>query len=58
MQSLGYSWLCKTLGLTAFPPRRPAHVGPVSRVTRTPDAIQVPAHVAPEHADSIAHMLF
>ena len=58
MQSLGYSWLCKTLGLTAFPPRRPTHIGPVSRVTRTADAIQVPAHVAPEHSDPIAHMLF
>ena len=58
MQSLGYSWLCKTLGLTAFPPARPARVDPVSRVTRTPEALLVPANVAPGYSDPIAHLLF
>ncbi len=58
MGQLGYAHLHSSLGLSAFEPDRPAHTAAVTRVTPSADAVLIPAHVAPQSDDVLAHLLF
>lgn len=58
MASVGYQYLCEAFALARVQPTVPARVSPVSRVTRTSDALLVPAKVAPASDDVLAHLLF
>lgn len=58
MSAVGYQFLCERLRLSAIQVRSPARVAPVSRLTRVPGALMVPANVAPERDSVIEHMLF
>lgn len=58
MGCLGYQWLCEHFRLTAFPLARPARVAPVSRMTRTAEALLVPAQVAPKAGQPLDQLLF
>lgn len=58
MGCLGYQSLCECFQLSAFPLSRPARVAPVSRVTRTADALLVPAQVAPTEDQPLEQLLF
>lgn len=58
MAAIGYAFLKSSLKLTAFDVPRPARVSPVTRVTRTDDALLVPSHVAPDINTPLAHILF
>lgn len=58
MASVGYEFLRESLDLSAFPPARPAYIGPVTRVQVTESTLSVPRHVAPEGKDPVAHILF
>jgi hypothetical protein len=58
MTSVGYEHLRTKLGLTALPPWRPARVRPVTRIVETPNALEVPAGVAPGSDRPLEHILF
>ena len=62
MEPVGYAYLKKHLKLTAFGPAQPAMLAPVTKVTPRPDALLIPAHVAPAAALAepglLAHLLF
>lgn len=58
MSAVGYAWLAQSLGLSAFPLRRPARVQPVTRIKRIGDTLAVPAAIAPAAGDVLAHLLF
>jgi Fic family protein len=58
MKAVGYQYLCNQLRLSAIPPRLPARIAPVLRVTRTHDALLVPGNVAPSSNSVIDHILF
>lgn len=58
MRTLGYAHLHRHLRLTAIEPERPARLASVTRVTATPMALLVPAQVAPEIDEPLAHLLF
>lgn len=58
MGQLGYAHLHSSLGLSAFEPDRPARTAAVTRVTPSADAVLIPAHVAPQSDDVLAHLLF
>lgn len=58
MSQLGYAFLLHSLRLSVFEPVRPARTASVTRVTHTPDARLIPAHVAPSGADPLDHVLF
>ena len=59
MSYVGYQWLIDDLQLDAAPPRRPAKVGPVSRILRQGDSVTVPARLSPsEKASVLEHLLF
>lgn len=58
MISVGYQWLCDHYDLRVFPLRKPAQMGPVSRVMDDGDALRVPAHVAPSTDNPLEHFLF
>jgi hypothetical protein len=58
MGCLGYQWLCEHFRLPAFPLSKPARLAPVSRLTRTADALLVPAPVAPEADQPLDQVLF
>lgn len=55
---VGYAHLQASLGLTAFPPARPAEVRPVTRVEAVGDVLAIPARMAPPADDVLAHLLF
>ena len=58
MSQLGYAHLHRSLGLSVFEPDRPARKASVTRVTPSADALLIPAHVAPQSDDVLAHLLF
>ncbi|NLY13492.1 MAG: cell filamentation protein Fic, partial [Gammaproteobacteria bacterium] len=58
MSYVGYEWVRQQLELRVFPLRRPASVGPVSRLTVEGNALQVPASVAPQGDSLLEHLLF
>lgn len=59
MRPLGYAHLHQHLQLQTPEPDYPARVAAVTRVMHTPDALLVPAQVAPaEDATPLAHILF
>ncbi len=58
MSQIGYAFLQSSLQLAVFEPVCPARTSPVTRVTPTPDALLIPAHVAPGTADPLDHILF
>ena len=62
MSRLGYAYLHASLGLTAFEPRRPALVKPVSKLVENADHLAVPAAVVErmelDHGGTLAHLLF
>lgn len=58
MGSVGYAYLKQQLHLSAFGPERPAALAPVTRITRTADAVLVPPHAAPGSAEPLEHLLF
>ena len=57
MSHIGYEWVCQQLKLRVFPLRRPASVGPVSRLTVEGNALRVPASVAPQDDSLLEHLL-
>jgi hypothetical protein len=58
MGTVGYQFLCESLGLNVFAPERPAIVKPVTRVEPTDGFLAIPRNVAPESGDPIEHILF
>lgn len=58
MTPVGYEFLRRTFGLSAFAPRRPALVRPVTRLEPTDEALLVPPTVAPDSVDPLLHVLF
>jgi hypothetical protein len=58
MGCLGYQWLCERFRLSAFPLTRPARLAPVSRLTRTGEALLVPASAAPDADRPLDQILF
>ncbi|UST52325.1 Fic family protein (plasmid) [Comamonadaceae bacterium OTU4NAUVB1] len=58
MRSVGYAFVREALALAVFAPARPASVRPVTRLERGPDALAVPAHVAPSGDEPLSHLLF
>lgn len=58
MSYVGYEWIRQQLKLQVFPIRRPARVGPVSRLAVEDNALRVPAAVAPQGDSLLAHLLF
>ena len=58
MNTVGYEFLRRTLGLTGFEVPRPAAIRPVTRVMPTDGLLAVPAPVAPAGDDSLDHLLF
>ena len=58
MLYVGYEWIRQQLKLQVFPLRRPASVGPVSRLTVEGYALRVPASVAPQDDSLLEHLLF
>lgn len=58
MAYAGYEFVRTTLNLAAVPPARPAVVRPVTRIQQVEGHLAVPAHVVPQTADPLAHLLF
>lgn len=58
MGCLGYQWLRERFRLSAFPLSKHARLAPVSRLTRTTEALLVPAPVAPEADQPLDQILF
>jgi len=56
MDLIGYEFLRQALGLTAFPPQRPALIKPVTRIEPTEGFLGIPRHVAPETKDPVEHV--
>lgn len=57
MSAIGYSYLLQKLGLTAFPPTRPALLKPVTRFVPEDGHLAVPRQSAPGD-DVLEHLLF
>ena len=55
---IGYEFLKDSLGTSAFPLERPARVSSVTKVTVMPDALAVPASVAPASDAPLEHLQF
>lgn len=55
---LGYEFLRQTLRLTAFAPRHPALLKPVTRVEPTDTHLAIPRNVAPDTEEPLDHLLF
>jgi len=51
MGTVGYQFLCESLGLNVFAPERPAIVKAVTRVEPTDGFLAIPRNVAPESGD-------
>ena len=58
MSEIGYSKLKTQLNLSAFDPLMPARLAPVTSITATPDALLIPAKVAPKDEFPLSHLLF
>lgn len=58
MPVIGYEHLRQSLGLSAFPPGRPAVLKPVMRVDQNEAFIAVPTSMAPAADDVLGHVLF
>ena len=58
MADIGYAYLHKHFSLPVLPPKRPARVSAVNRVTPREEAVLVPASVAPSERDPLAHLVF
>jgi hypothetical protein len=58
VSAIGYAFLLTLPGITAFPPRQPAVVKPVTRIESTPTFLAVPRHVAPTSDNPLDHLLF
>jgi hypothetical protein len=58
MTPVGYEFLRQTLQLTAFAPRCPALLKPVTRVEPTDGFLAIPQNVAPDSDDPLEHVLF
>lgn len=58
MSTIGYAFLQAQPSITAFPPRCPAQVKPVTRVEATPTFLAIPRSVAPTSSDPLEHVLF
>ena len=58
MTALGYEHLRQDLGLTAFPPERPALLKPVTRIEVADGHLAIPRHAAPASDTPLAHVLF
>ena len=58
MTPVGYEFLRQTLQLTAFAPRCPALLKPVTRVEPTDGFLAIPQNVAPDSNDPLEHVLF
>lgn len=56
--AIGYQFLIDHLDLDVPPLRRPARIGPLTRIALATDHIGVPASVAPKSAQVIDHLLF
>lgn len=55
---IGYEFLKDLLGTSAFCLTRPARVASVTKITFTPDALDVPSSVAPSSNSPLAHLQF
>jgi hypothetical protein len=55
---IGYAFLQELPDISAFAPRKPALVKPVTRVEATPTWLAVPKHVAPTSDSPLEHVLF
>lgn len=58
MNSVGYAWLQKSLGLSSFPLRRPGRGQPVTRIEQIGETLAVPSNTAPAPDDLLGHLLF
>jgi len=58
MSEIGYSKLKTQLNLSAFDPLMPVRLAPVTSITATPDALLIPAKVAPKDEFPLSHLLF
>ena len=58
MSLLGYEFLRQSLQLTAFAPKLPALLKPVTRVEPTDSFLAIPRNVAPDSDDPLDHVLF
>ena len=58
MTAIGYEFLRESLALGAYPPARPAHIRPVTRVEPSDNVLAVPRHVAPAGSAPLPHVLF
>ena len=58
MATVGYELVRSLLRLTAFPARRPAMIGSVTRIERHEHFLAVPGTVAPATDDLLSHLLF
>jgi len=58
MSEIGYLKLKTQLNLSAFDPLMPARLAPVTSITATPDALLIPAKVAPKDEFPLSHLLF
>jgi Fic/DOC family len=58
MSAVGYEFLRQSLQLSAFAPRCPALLKPVTRVEPTDGFLAIPHSVAPDSNDPLEHVLF
>ena len=58
MKNVGYAHLHEHLALGVLPPRCPARVRPVTRLTRFGEELAVPPERSPADDDLLAHVLF
>ncbi len=58
MSVVGYEFLRRKLGLSAFSPEMPAEIRPVTKVMPANGLLAIPAHVAPGSDDALDHVLF
>jgi hypothetical protein len=58
MSTVGYEHLREALHLSALPPRRPALVNPVARLTEINGCLAVPRNMAPRDDDYLERVLF
>jgi hypothetical protein len=58
LTAVGYERLRQDFGLTAFPPKRPALLKPVTRIEQGEGHLAIPRHAAPDGADPLANLLF
>jgi hypothetical protein len=58
MSAVGYAYLREALGLTAFAPKRPAVIKPVTRKTEINGCLAIPRNIAPAEGEYLQHILF